>query len=660
MSKEKDIVKTIKFQNFIGSDTNRNSNSNPFDNKIKGQNNSPNKKQEIKTPKILIIVAGIIIVCVVVAIGLYFGLKKKPPETPTSPTDSPSDKNIDIDIDTDKQKINEDYDIPEYMKKEGPIEMELDYKIKTEVNDSLRIYINQKYYEDIKIDGLLIKNLVDRKTNYDIFIIDKIDAPNETKYFYNFTYLCAIAISSECVSSKDEFCIPKKLVDLFEQDNSNLRNLKEIDSLENFPIPLCFFNLTDNNVITSIACHKKMNESKINSIVLDLYFFRPPGIKRFDKEKANITISRTKVENNEVIEEKNGGICDIDDPRGSFCTTDMITTKDSEGKLLTYEEIAFTNITTDAKNYYIKNKFTKLIDKTSYISELNKEKCKQTINNLYSNLEDYLKYYEHFSLENFKDLYNVSKGLPSESHSKRRLSNDNPIEKKRKLFSFSHYGGVNIQISLKDNVGINSQKMEAFNYVEIDGNKTEFFLNKFTDLDNIIKHLENLSNAGNNLATKLYNKVKENLNNITEIINIKIPSMNILLAYKELTDIFDSTFSLKNLKIVPFGIIEESDYLINKFEELYNGIDNGVLKNNIEVLDNYIYKYIKQSHILVNNISNNLNELGNLIKSPKQTISDISNYYMNHTSVSYINTIKEAKNILMNYYENEKNKYSKS
>ena len=39
--------------------------------------------------------------------------------------------------------------------------------------------------------------------------MDKIQAINEEKYFYNFTYLCAIAISSECVSSTDEYCIQK-------------------------------------------------------------------------------------------------------------------------------------------------------------------------------------------------------------------------------------------------------------------------------------------------------------------------------------------------------------------------------------------------------------------------------------------------------------------
>ena len=49
-----------------------------------------------------------------------------------------------------------------------------------------------------------------------------------------------------------------------------------------------------------------------------------------------------------------------------------------------------------------------------------------------------------------------------------------------------------------------------------------------------------------------------------------------------------------------------------------------------------------------------MKELGELLKSPKQTIADIYIYYLNHTSTSYIDTINKAKKILMNYYINQK------
>ena len=58
----------------------------------------------------------------------------------------------------------------------GPIEMQTEYKITTNKNDLKRIYINQRYYEDINVEGALTKNFVDRKTNYDIYIISETES----------------------------------------------------------------------------------------------------------------------------------------------------------------------------------------------------------------------------------------------------------------------------------------------------------------------------------------------------------------------------------------------------------------------------------------------------------------------------------------------------
>ena len=541
----------------------------------------------------------------------------------------------------------------------GPIEMQTEYKITTNKNDLKRIYINQRYYEDINIEGVLTKNFVDRKTNYDIYIISEIESDEKTKYFYNKTYFCSISIASECVSTKDEYCLPKKLVDLNDQDYSHVSALNQVDDFKNFPLPLCFFNLTDNNVITSISCHKNISENRVNSIVLDLYFFRPPGIKRIKTEEGNITITTYKEGDKDVVRETNGGICDFENPIGSFCTTDMITKKDSKGNLLTYDEVAFTNVTTNEKNYYIKNKTTTLIDKTEFITNLNPQKYNKTLFILYPKLKEYLKYYEKFSTEEFKELYNVTKGIETENQKIRRrnLNLDRPvIMTNEQFFHYFHYSGIEISFIIQNILGYNTEAMEASSFLEIDGQKKYLVdIKQFSDIDKAINKLISLSRAGNNLATALYEKIKDKFYNITKVINIYIPSMNNLVLYKELTDIFDSTFSLNSIKVFPYKIIEESDNLIKKLDELYNSINNNSLKNNITILNDYIYKYINQSQILVNKVSKKLEELGNLINSTNQTQSQIiSYYYMNHTSTSYINTIIEAKNILMNYYINEK------
>ena len=589
---------------------------------------------------ILLSIAGLILIIVIIVfIALFANITE-----PQKCCDEPSD--IAIINQENSTSNNEDL---------GPLEMQTEYKIKSNVGDLKNIYVNQRYYEVIKVDGILTQNIVDRKTNYIIYFIKEILANDEEIEFYNKTYIIAVSISSECVSNQDEYCLPKKLVDLNNQDYSHVRNLEEIDDLENIPLPLCLVNITDNNVIKSISCHKKLPESKVNSIVLDLYFFRPPGIKRPEKEKGNITITSHNEGNNQIIRETNGGLCEVENTLSSFCTTDMNTTKDSEGNLLAYDELAFTNITTDENNYFIKNKYTKLLDKT-IPEELNPDKFNETLNILYPKLKDYMKYYEHFNLTNFKELYKVSKGIANETKVRRNLYYEKPtIINEENLFKFTHFGGIQILINLKDNIGYNSQSMEADNYVQIDDKIVELGkLTQFSDIDKVISKLISLSRAGNNLATILYQKIKENLNNITDIITINIPNINKLLVYKDLSEIFDSAVSLKSLKHIPIHTVEESNTLINKLDQVFNGIENGSLKKNIRVLNDYLYQFIKQSHILVNNLSNNLKELGNLIQSPKQAIASISAYYMNNTSTSYINVIQEAEKILMNYYIDEK------
>ena len=70
--------------------------------------------------------------------------------------------------------------------------------------------------------------LVDRKTYYDIYIISESESNEETKNYYNKTYLGVIVISSQCTSTEDENCVPEKMVDLTNSEKS--RNLDNTES----------------------------------------------------------------------------------------------------------------------------------------------------------------------------------------------------------------------------------------------------------------------------------------------------------------------------------------------------------------------------------------------------------------------------------------------
>ena len=175
------------------------------------------------------------------------------------------------------------------------------------------------------------------------------------------------------------------------------------------------------------------------------------------------------------------------------------------------------------------------------------------------------------------------------------------------------------------------------------------------DLTEILKELTYLSDAGNHLATQLYQKTNISLENMTEEIDKAITALNDLIKYKDLSDIFDSTLSLDTIKELPFIIIEESSNLQKNLDKLLNSIENGGIKQNIKILNKNIYDYIAESHNIIYELFCNLRELSSSLSSSKSKITEISTYYLNHTSTSYTTTIKKAENILSNYYKDEYN-----
>ena len=334
----------------------------------------------------------------------------------------------------------------------------------------------------------------------------------------------------------------------------------------------------------------------------------------------------------------------------------MNTTSDLNGNILSYDEVAFTNITEDEKNYYIKNKITKLIDVTDKSDKIEPSLFEQGLNKLLSKLEPYMLFKEEFSTENFKELYKVSKNITDEEPKFRNLKNQKQIiiNDEEELFSFKHYGGVNIFLNLFNDIGYNTESMKAFAKLKIDDEIKEISnLKEFTNLGDILDRLRILSESGNSLASRLLNQTISAFGNITEIIKKNITNINNLIVYKDLSEIFDSTLSIDSLKKLPISIVQEASNLKKKLINIFNKIENGAMKNNIQILNDDIYNYIRNSHILINNIFKNLDYLRKSLGSSKSKLTEISTYYLNNTPTSYINTIEEARNILLNYYKDE-------
>ncbi len=433
----------------------------------KFNNNEANKENtsKIKKLKYIIISSALLILVLAIIIFIVILCRKKEESPPIPP---PIEPEITIPLDSP-------IPIPLITKKK--LENEEGFTFKTEIGQLNRIIVKQHYNETTIRNGKQTKISFDRKNIYDIYVISESEPIGELKYCYSKLYTCAVSIVAECESMRNNNCKPSTILDLVGESIPNeteAKNLQEIEDIEDIPIPLCLFNITDNNGITSIKCPKSMNEGKVKGIVLDLYFFRPPGIKRVDKKENNITIDIIDLEDgNKLVRETNGGRC-AESNSISFCSTDMNTTKSAEGNLISYQEIATTNITKDENNIYIKIKETSLEDITEKNNNSTAEIYKGNMEKLLEKLNPFMHYYEQVSEEQFIEIYKLSINgeLPKKKKTSRKgrgLDEEKKgYIKEEEIFTYDDLGGSNIFLTLAIDSGLNSDTIKSNSYLKFD------------------------------------------------------------------------------------------------------------------------------------------------------------------------------------------------
>ena len=288
-----------------------------------------------------------------------------------------------------------------------PIKKEFD--IRTKPGELKQISVTQKSREETTLNNYTIVNDIIRKTNYDIYFISEYEPDEDNKLFFSKMYTGVISIRSEC-TTEEEDCTPQPLLELTSV-SSNLRFLEDSEIFKDQQIPICIFNITDNNVITTLICPESLSDIKRNEIILDLYFFRPPAAERADKVNDNITLIIVKDEdtNKTFIHETNGGYCNIYNNWCSECTTDMNTTLDSIGNLISYTEQAITKINYDEINSFFRDKITNLIDTSENVKINDILNYKNAFDNLIKLIKPYMKEELQFSESDFQDLFNVIK-----------------------------------------------------------------------------------------------------------------------------------------------------------------------------------------------------------------------------------------------------------
>ena len=551
------------------------------------------------------------------------------------------------------------------------IKIEKEFDIKTKLEDLRHISVLQKTREENIISNIKIANNIIRKTNYDIYFLNEEEAEDSNKLYYSKIYSGIISIESECTSEEDD-CYPQPLIELT-KDINLLRNLDNSEIFKDKPLALCLFNITDNNVITTFSCPESLSDAKRNEIILDLYFFRPPATQRADKKNDNITLTITKEEgtNNKLIREINGGSCNIYNNGGSECTTEMNTTLDEDGNLLTYDEQAITIINYDEHNTYVKNKITHLSDNSENIKDKDKEKEKnnyiKSLNSLLPLLKPYMKEEVQFTEKDYEDLLNVikdkMKSKDQQNYTPKKIKNTFRNLAIAKIANIKQTDlflnrGTPTQVNLRSiiNTGLNSEKMGAYGSIIFDEQEFKYSsIEENSELNSLLEKLIRLSKAGNTLAAELYEKIYDKFETVVNELSIKFNSLDAHIKSFDIIKIFNSTL-IKYQNNLPSDIEQLSNELLSKLSGIYTNIESGDIKSNKDILKKNLDSFFEDLYEIKGNMLGYLTNLSHLLFEKNNTYALILNYYTNDTSISYINTVKEVKSIIDIYIENEYNK----
>ena len=164
---------------------------------------------------------------------------------------------------------------------------------------------------------------------------------------------------------------------------------------------------------------------------------------------------------------------------------------------------------------------------------------------------------------------------------------------------------------------------------------------------------------------KELNEERKDNTNYTVNNNIMVNNQNNPIAFKsykdvqyyDLFDVFNYTLETISHNKLPSLVIKLSEEFENKMNLLYTNIEKkGEVKNYVEELTKILYDFVDDSHELVDAIYNNLKELNYILLTKDNPFTQITNYYLNNTSISYVKLVARAFKVFDNYFYWEKNR----
>jgi len=531
--------------------------------------------------------------------------------------------------------------------------------------------LTQLYYSSIQNyesndNGQNLSYTIINKAIYDIYTINSTEPPEMYKIIYSSLYTTVITLNSLCSKKSDkpenDDCQLNKILNLNKMEENESTEEKNVEELiKNAILPICIVEHTDTNLIFSISCPETLSASFKDDIIRAFLNIKPVSIKNFEFDKEYVDTKKEEKDDKIYIDSFNN-IClypSIDPSKINLCNSTKNIITDKKGNLISAK---YSNITKtiNIENNYFLNNFTyefKNIPKEDSKS-FDEEIYKKNLDTIFSLIgpimkkEIYINNLTDFALDFMED--------NSENETSIRNLNEEDLPTpgihEENIFNKTIFN-IPLNYFLKNDIGYGEGQSAKINsYYEINKeNYTDFSNYRIqSNLNEILNKFISLSNSANKLANKFNEDLNEPFMKMAEIVNQKIEKINSLLANKDLSEIFDSTLAIKELDSLPFSFIAATQNLYNSLDDLGTNLLY-IIDDEKKILKNDVSNFLTNSHNLIHNLFNNLTELSDALSSDKSKIVEIASFYLNDTDTSYYEILKKVKNILDNYYKDEKN-----
>ena len=532
--------------------------------------------------------------------------------------------------------------------------------------------LSQKSFQiyETTTDGQKSSYTILNKALLDIYTINSTSALNFEKNLFTTKYTTVISVNSFCSKltsdPENDDCSLEKILDLNKVEDNNLRRNEEIDEdlVRRAILPICLAEHTDTNIVISFNCPETLADSFKADIVRAFGNVKPGTMKghEFDKDYVD---TKTEEKDDKIYINSYDNVClwpSYDPTKTVICNVSKDIITDKEGLLIS-SKITNSTQTIQDENNFIKNKFIyefKNIPKENSDS-FNEEIYKKNLDSILLITKNLMK--KEYLINNFTELaINITSTDQEEESSDTNLRD--LMEKEAQssgiyeenIFNKT-ISSISMNLNLKNDIGLSEgQSAKASSVHNVNNeNYNELSINRIqTNLNETLNKFISLSNSAKKLTYELKENFNDPLLNFMNIITDNIEKINNFLANKDLSEIFDSTLAINELTSLPYDFVAATEHLFNTMNDLGTNllytIDNAKKK-----LKEDISKFLADSHNLLFKLFDNLSELSETLSSDKSKIVGVSTYYLNNTDSSYYEMIQQAKNILDNYYKNEKN-----